>query len=75
MVKKLQTELILKVVSGCSFASNKTISAFADTDLQLMIKMVAKSNACTSPSFVTNSQNFYIEFVKKCDRLEKYTSI
>ena len=43
-VLKLQTVLILKLIPGASFASVKTISAFVDTDLQLMMKMVAKSN-------------------------------
>ena len=47
MVQKLQTVLILKLVAGTSFASAKTISAFADTDLPLMLKMVTKSNLCT----------------------------
>ena len=32
----------LKLVSGASFTSDKTESAFYDTDLQLMMKMVTK---------------------------------
>ena len=47
MVYKLQTVLIRKLVPGPSFASSKTISAFINTDLLLMMKMVAKSNART----------------------------
>ena len=39
------TKLILKLVPGASFASAKTISAFVDTDLQLMMKMLGKSNS------------------------------
>ena len=38
--------LILKLVPGASFASAKTISVFVDADLQLMMGIVAKSNAC-----------------------------
>ena len=37
--------LILKLVPSASFACAKTISAFVDLNLLLMIKMVAKSNA------------------------------
>ena len=36
--------MILKLVPGTSFANSKTISAFADTDLQLMMKMVTNNN-------------------------------
>ena len=39
--------MIVKFVPGIFFASAKTISVFADTDLQLMMKMVTKSNLCT----------------------------
>ena len=43
-VKNL-TVLILKLVPGASFASVKSV--FVDADLQLMMKMVAKSNTRT----------------------------
>ena len=36
--------MILKLVPGTSFANAKTINAFADTDLQLMMKMVTNKN-------------------------------
>ena len=39
--------LILNLILGAFFACAKTISAFVDPDLLLMIKMVAKSNART----------------------------
>ena len=39
--------LILNLILGASFACAKTISAFVDPDLLLMMKMVAKSNART----------------------------
>ena len=37
--------LIVKPVPGAYFASAKTISAFVDPDLLLMMKMVPQSNA------------------------------
>ena len=37
--------LILKLVPGASFASAKTISVFVDANLQLMMGIMAKSNA------------------------------
>ena len=37
--------MILKLVPGTSFDSVKIISAFADTDLQNMMKMMTKSNS------------------------------
>ena len=43
MSQKSQTVLILKLFPSTSFASVKTISAFVDKDLQLMIKIVAQS--------------------------------
>ena len=39
--------LILKLVPGASFANAKTISAFVDMDLLLMMKMMVKSKAQT----------------------------
>ena len=39
--------LIFKLVPGAFFASAKTIKAIVETDLLLMMKMVAKSNART----------------------------
>ena len=39
--------MILELFPGSSFASAKTISAFADTDLQLIMRMVTKSNLGT----------------------------
>ena len=45
MSQKSQTVLILKLFPSASFASAKTIIAFVDKDLQLMIKIVAQSIA------------------------------
>ena len=39
--------LVLKLLPGIFFASAKTITALVDTDLLVMMKMVAKSNART----------------------------
>ena len=45
MSQKSQTVLILKLFPSASFASTKTIIAFVDKDLQLMIKIVTQSIA------------------------------
>ena len=50
--------LILKLVPGAFFTSAKTINAFVDTDLLLMMMMVAQS------------QDFHIKFVKGLIDLE-----
>ena len=39
--------LISKLVPDDSFNSTKTIKAFIDTDLLIMMKMLTKSNTCT----------------------------
>ena len=43
----MQTILILKIFPGAFFSCAKTIRALVDTDLLLMMKMVAESNART----------------------------
>ena len=56
MVWKLQTVLILKLVSGISFPCNKNVRALVDTDLLLMVAY--------APNFANNSQDVHIGFVK-----------
>ena len=46
MVQKLQITSFF-IVPDTSFANAKTMCAFVDTDLKLMMKMVDKSNART----------------------------
>ena len=61
--------LIHKLFPGPSFAISKTmISGFIDTDLLLMMKMVAKS--MHPPNFVASSQDFSIKFVKSVIELK-----
>ena len=45
--RELQTLLVLTLVPGTSFASAKTMSAFVDMDLLLMVKILAESKART----------------------------
>ena len=45
--RELQTLLVLTLVPGTSFASDKTMSAFVDMDLLLMVKILAESKART----------------------------
>ena len=52
MVWKLQTVLILKLVSGISFPCNKNVRALVDTDLLLMVTY--------APNFANNSQDVHI---------------
>ena len=47
MVSKLQIVLLFRPVPDASFANAKAVSAFFDTDLKLMMKMVDKSHART----------------------------
>ena len=47
MVYKLQIALLFKSVPDAPFANAKAVSAFFDTDLKLMMKMVDKSHART----------------------------
>ena len=55
--------LIHKLIPGPSFAISKTIdSGFIDTDLLLMMKMVAKS--VHAHNFVASSRDFSTKFVK-----------
>ena len=57
MFWKLQTVLILKLISGISFPCNKKVCAFlVDTDLLFMVMH--------TPNFVNSSQDFHIRFVK-----------
>ena len=56
MFWKLQTVLILKLISGNSFPCNKKVWALVDTDLLFMVMH--------TPNFVNSSQDFHIGFVK-----------
>ena len=47
MVYKLQIVLLFKPVPDASFANAKAVSAFFDTNLKLMMKMMDKSHART----------------------------
>ena len=57
----MQTALILKLLLGPSFASSKTIRAFA-ADQLLMMKIIAEGN---------NRQDFHIGFEKNVTILKK----
>ena len=47
MAEKLQIVLIFKLVPDAFFANAKTMKAFVDTDLKMMMKMVDKRNLGT----------------------------
>ena len=50
-------------MSETFIANAKTMKAFVDTDLTVMMKMVDTSNA-HAPNFIIGSQDFHIEFAK-----------
>ena len=73
IVKKSQTVLIFKLVTGTSFAFIKILRVLVNMYLLLMMEMVAESNTHThththkhthTPNFVTSSQDIHSEFVK-----------
>ena len=56
MFWKLQTVLILRLISGISFLWNKKVRALVDTDLLFIVTH--------APNFVNSSQDFHTGFVK-----------
>ena len=71
MAWKLQIVLIFKLVvmPDTFFANAKTMKAFVDMDLKLMMKMVDKIGT-HAPNFIISSQDFHIKFVKSVINLE-----
>ena len=65
--------MILKIAPGASFARAKAISAFVNTDLLLIMKMVAKRNSRTL--YCYSLLGFSHQVCEKCDWLEKFINM